>query len=264
MPYTTFNSSCYKCGVNLNESNWSNYYRLNADLPEELRHRCKECERQRRLKRYIDNREIILQKAKEWRITNAESYQKSLHQHIPYLRKYYNDKKREVLSHYSPNMICVVCGESNLNVLTIDHINGGGGKHLKSIGGNIYYWLRRNNYPSGYQVLCMNCNWLRRESIKVQSTRSKWRRQITLGVINHYTNGSMRCNNCGISNLKALTIDHINGNGLRHRIEHNIGGHIAEWLRQNNYPEGYQVLCMNCQFIKRKTNNETGGRKCHM
>jgi hypothetical protein len=38
-------------------------------------------------------------------------------------------------------------------------IGGGGNKHRKSIKNrNFYLWLKQNDYPSGYRVLCMNCN----------------------------------------------------------------------------------------------------------
>ena len=56
--------------------------------------------------------------------------------------------------------ICACCGETEKAFLTIDHIDGGGHKHRTEIGpGRMYYWLRDNNYPSGFQVLCMNCQW---------------------------------------------------------------------------------------------------------
>jgi len=55
--------------------------------------------------------------------------------------------------------ICACCGETNLFFLTFDHINGGGRKHILEIGHpNLGGWLRRNNYPDGYRVLCANCN----------------------------------------------------------------------------------------------------------
>lgn len=55
---------------------------------------------------------------------------------------------------------CACCGESRPEFLAIDHINGGGGKHRKEVGGGSRYfgWLRRNGYPPGYRVLCHNCN----------------------------------------------------------------------------------------------------------
>ena len=70
--------------------------------------------------------------------------------------------RREVLSHYSDGIPhCVCCGETEFEFLTIDHINGGGNAHRKSTGSgaNMTDWIRRNNYPDGFQILCMNCNW---------------------------------------------------------------------------------------------------------
>jgi hypothetical protein len=52
------------------------------------------------------------------------------------------------------------------------------------------------------------------------------------------------------NNIKALSIDHINGGGGKHRKESNIT-HFYNWLKKNNYPTGFQTLCLNCQFIKR-------------
>lgn len=69
--------------------------------------------------------------------------------------------KIETLEYYG-GLICNCCGETHLEFLTIDHVDGGGNKHRKSIGSrgglSFYTWLRKNNYPEGYQVLCQNCN----------------------------------------------------------------------------------------------------------
>lgn len=54
---------------------------------------------------------------------------------------------------------CVCCKESTLLFLAIDHIDGGGYAHRQEVGGGGFYtWLRKNNYPSGFRVLCHNCN----------------------------------------------------------------------------------------------------------
>ena len=72
--------------------------------------------------------------------------------------------KVTVLSHYSnpPDIpICNHCGEQDIDVLCIDHIEGGGHQERIKLGlsGNGFYkWLGRNSYPDGYQVLCYNCN----------------------------------------------------------------------------------------------------------
>lgn len=68
--------------------------------------------------------------------------------------------REEVLKHYGKR--CECCGETAVEFLTIDHINGGGNKHRRELGNRggyrFYLWLIRNNYPDGYRVLCFNCN----------------------------------------------------------------------------------------------------------
>ena len=73
----------------------------------------------------------------------------------------------EVLTHYgNGKLACVKCGENNIFCLTLDHIEGGGSKHRKRIGGavKLYPLLKRQGYPEGYQTLCMNCQWKKKGS----------------------------------------------------------------------------------------------------
>lgn len=69
-------------------------------------------------------------------------------------------RRLEGLRHYSGgDPRCACCGESTLAFLAIDHVNGGGWKQYKELGvGGFWSWLRKNNYPEGFQVLCHNCN----------------------------------------------------------------------------------------------------------
>ena len=54
---------------------------------------------------------------------------------------------------------CICCGETNTRFLTLDHINNNGKQHRKQIGnGNLLAWIKRNNFPKGFQTLCFNCN----------------------------------------------------------------------------------------------------------
>jgi hypothetical protein len=58
---------------------------------------------------------------------------------------------------------CVCCGETQPKFLTIDHIHGGGAKHVRSVGKgrghSFYYWLEQQGYPKDdFQLLCWNCN----------------------------------------------------------------------------------------------------------
>lgn len=68
------------------------------------------------------------------------------------------DERLELLKHYSGGTPrCACCGESRVEFLVFDHINGGGNKHRKEVGSaGIRTWLRRR--PEGVRVLCDNCN----------------------------------------------------------------------------------------------------------
>jgi hypothetical protein len=67
--------------------------------------------------------------------------------------------KLQVIEAYG-GPICAGCNENNPAILEIDHIDGGGRKHMDSIGGpgKFYRWLKSNNYPDGFQILCPTCN----------------------------------------------------------------------------------------------------------
>lgn len=91
-------------------------------------------------------------------------------------------------------------------------------------------------------------------------------------VINHYSQGEMRCQSptCevqgGAKDIRCLSLDHIKGGGANHRASIKGGNFgVYRWIVSNNFPSGFQVLCMNCQFIKRYDNNEiTGARKSNV
>lgn len=60
---------------------------------------------------------------------------------------------------------CIHCGFNDKRALQIDHINGGGRQELLKCSGTQYYknviksFLNKENK---YQLLCANCNWIKR------------------------------------------------------------------------------------------------------
>jgi hypothetical protein len=62
------------------------------------------------------------------------------------------------------------------------------------------------------------------------------------------------CACCGESDVRFLTIDHINGGGNQHRREINKSGKggrdFRHWLKRNGFPPGFQVLCWNCNVAR--------------
>jgi len=88
-----------------------------------------------------------------------------------------------------------------------------------------------------------------------------------MDVLTHYSGGTPHCvgwngvecpSHC--TDIRCLTIDHINGGGNAHRklVAQKGSSSLYKWLRDNNYPEGFQTLCMNCQRIKVVENKEWG------
>lgn len=104
--------------------------------------------------------------AQKWRDTHREE---SRERNREYARTH-REKQRESTHKSSQRLkaavfvayggaVCACCGETDIRFLTIDHVDGGGMQHRKVVGkGNFYRWLRDNNYPEGFQVLCFNCN----------------------------------------------------------------------------------------------------------
>ena len=77
--------------------------------------------------------------------------------------------------------------------------------------------------------------------------KKRWTRKLRYNTLLHYSNGDLKCACCSVKPLEFLTLDHINGGGTKHRKELGKGGSsVYQWLKNNNYPEGYQVLCFNC------------------
>lgn len=68
--------------------------------------------------------------------------------------------KYSVIYHYSKGVNeCACCQEKEIKFLCVDHIKGGGTQHRIKIGrSQLYLWLKRNNFPLGFQILCYNCN----------------------------------------------------------------------------------------------------------
>lgn len=90
-----------------------------------------------------------------------------------------------------------------------------------------------------------------------------YRQAIKIRVLSHYSDGGVpRCEKCGYEDIRALSLDHINGDGKKQVEAAGVwfGTNYYIWLERNGFPDGLQVLCMNCQFIKRAENKEWGGK----
>ncbi len=71
---------------------------------------------------------------------------------------------------------------------------------------------------------------------------------LRMAALTAYSPGTPRCACCGTSYLEFLAIDHENGGGGAHRRQIGVaaGSSFYRWLKTNGYPEGFRVLCHNC------------------
>lgn len=143
--------------------------------------------RDSRKKWYNENREFAIQKSRDRYLENRDDIRKSeLDKYAAlspdaraekiarnkkwaqanrdktnaYKRKYELKKKNEVFDLLGRK--CAVCGFSDERALQIDHINGGGNKERKSMRGRKLYAHILSLGGVGYQILCANCNWIKR------------------------------------------------------------------------------------------------------
>ena len=87
-------------------------------------------------------------------------------------------------------------------------------------------------------------------------TRNRLRSSV-LGILNN------KCNKCELSDVRTLQIDHIFGKGGKERQEFNPRKYLKKVLnsiRENK--NEYQLLCANCNWIKRRENKEEKNVKC--
>lgn len=156
------------------------YFRKHNAQTKDLRHQYYEQhkeeirEKQKVYMSFEINRQRALVRSKDWywrnfeqeRQRSKERYRTHINERKAYAEAYRLDLKVFVLKHYSPNLQCMCkgCRERNIAFLTLDHINGDGADHRREVGKGtqFYKWIIQNNFPIGFQVLCMNCNWGKR------------------------------------------------------------------------------------------------------
>lgn len=62
--------------------------------------------------------------------------------------------------------------------------------------------------------------------------------------------GGRRCACCGEEHLEFLTLDHIDPATAVRGDPYRCGPRLYRLLRRQGYPQGFRVLCMNCNFAR--------------
>ena len=93
-------------------------------------------------------------------------------------------------SHYSKKLsnadfpVCACCLYDDIRALNIDHIIprsklSASEKLIPRAGQQLWNYLKLNNYPKGYQILCYNCNLMKKANVdcphKFDKVRKYWK-----------------------------------------------------------------------------------------
>jgi hypothetical protein len=183
-----------------------------------------------------------------------------------------------------------------MRALHLDHVDGGGTKEqaIRRGGTMYYYYLRRpSDAKEKLQILCANCNFVKRaekremfvthriKSLRTQTVfksspylleynrkrrsspeyRSAERIQNAARIVKYRTDTVMllggKCFRCGYSDIRALQLDHVSGGGKK---EFRELGKVQRYYYYSKHPEEarvrLQVLCANCNWIKKAENAE--------
>jgi len=171
-------------------------------------------------------------------------------------REKFNARKMDLYYERRSSKLCVQCGEpTEEHIVYCDDCK----EYMQKKDRDRYEKLRSNNTcvscgkhsPVQDQVLCLQCKEIFAKNGKLYREKQKWM------IIDHYGG---KCAKCSIDNRDILTIDHIDGGGTQHRKELKKEGTIFyRWIVKNNFPEGFKVLCFNCnrlQWMENKKGNK--------
>lgn len=100
-----------------------------------------------------------------------------------------------------------------------------------------YYHRHKDKYQT----------WAKANRVRKNAFNILYRQRLKLAVLTHYGGNPPHCACCGETHIEFLTLDHITGQGNKLRGDKG-GGYLYNYVRTNDYPLGYRVLCLNCNF----------------
>lgn len=190
--------------------------------------------------------------------------------HVKYFQRVYKHcvTREECISFLGGK--CARCSFTDKRALQIDHVYGGGIKEFR-VSSNI---LRNviEDVTGKYQLLCANCNWIKRcenneygPARTTQTTISRVIYKSTLKSQSKYKRLEIiellggKCVRCDFIDIRALQIDHVHGGG--NKIRNQLSWWKIYKLVINDKTGSYQLLCANCNWIKRVENKEYNHKK---
>ena len=167
---------------------------------------------------YKNNKEQKGLVGKKWYENNKErrkligrsNYSKNKESYRLAHMRYRHSLRLEAINVYG-GALCK-CGESRVSALTIHHKDNNGANHRRKLGlgsNTLIKWLKKNNFPPGFEVLCFNCNWL--EHLKYNRCKTPLLKQEFMNRLGG------KCKVCNKQDVRILTTHHIKHDGAEHR-----------------------------------------------
>ncbi len=115
--------------------------------------------------------------------------------------------------------------------------------HYREIGRELYHQTPQFRKIHREQ----NKRYYQNHKTEIKNRQNKKALEAKKIVVDHY-GGQCAC--CGETELVFLTVDHINNDGKEDRKRNYVGAMLYRKLIREGFPEGYQVLCWNCNWAK--------------
>lgn len=121
-------------------------------------------------------------------------------------------------------------------------------EHKAKVDAGLCSFCYKDTRTGGFKT-CLNCR------VKSRLAQRKLKEEVKQAY-----GGKCAC--CGEVDTRFLTIDHINDDGADHRRQmrpggRGCGGKIYTILKKEGFPEGYRLLCWNCN-----SGRSVNGGKC--
>lgn len=121
---------------------------------------------------------------------------------------------------------------------------------------NVRRWKKNNPEKRKLLASAYAKRWRKRTAPSVLRDRAVQYRENRRRKVRELLGG--KCARCGFSDVRALQVDHVNGDGWKQKRLDPLDIYV-DVLRKNG--AGYQLLCANCNWIKRHENREWGGKE---
>lgn len=193
---------------------------------------------------YLTNRDKVAASQREWRETNATQVAVARREWAKANREKVNAnnaRSRLKLRGEVYELLGGKCSRCPCAIESAMHV------HHKDHTGAVDRFLVRSPYtrmlrvlddPDSYELLCANCHQLEHTG---GADVSRYRAAVLVGL-------GGKCRSCPVTDVRVLHIDHIFGGGAREKIAIGSSGVLRE---AKKFPTHYQLLCANCNWVKR-------------